>query len=318
MAATDFYITTMKKTILIILLITGNIFSLLYAQTDRLRIAVFDPSGIGNNVDEGLIAATREIISSVLVNTGKYNIVERSLLDKILTEQKFSNSGAVDASQISELGRLVGANKAILTVLTATGKRIVLSIKMVDIKSANVENQKTQVVASDEILDIVEPLTLEMIGETVPKSESNSKTGSLFGGKGNTKKLSDVVQEEKKQSNEYKSDKERFAEQNEEEVFSISDSIEEREAILFKFKGAKNRKNPTVQLFLDDQKIGDGTLYQGFDIRIKDLNPGNHKLRIEWSGTIANSSLVINTNVKKSYIFTYGTTGFGYALKLVE
>lgn len=68
----------------------------LYAQDEKLRVAVFDPTSSGTSIDEGTKVAVRELISSTFVNTGKYNIVERSLLQQVMKEQKFTNTDVVD------------------------------------------------------------------------------------------------------------------------------------------------------------------------------------------------------------------------------
>ena len=138
-----------------------------HAQNEKLRLAVFDPTSSGTGVDEGTRMAVREIISSTFVNTGKYIIVERSLIEKVMLEQKFSNSGAVDDSQASEIGKLIGANKIVLSVITLAGGRNMLSLKLVDVQTANVERQKTQVITTNELLDVIEPLTLQLMGEEV-------------------------------------------------------------------------------------------------------------------------------------------------------
>ena len=130
---------------------------------DRNRIAVFDPASSGTSIDEGTKIAVREIISSTIVNTGKYSIVERSLLEKVMEEQKFSNSGAVDDMQATEIGKLAGANKVVLSVVTLTGGRNMLSIKIIDVMTATIERQKVKVVTSGELLDVIESLTLEML-----------------------------------------------------------------------------------------------------------------------------------------------------------
>jgi hypothetical protein len=137
------------------------------AQDQKLRVAVFDPTSSGTTVDEGTKVAVREIISSTFVNTGKYTIVERSLLDRVMKEQAFSNTDVVDESQATELGRLAGANKIVLSVVTLVGGRNMLSIKIIDVQTATVDQQKTKIVSSNDLLDVVEPLTLELLGEEV-------------------------------------------------------------------------------------------------------------------------------------------------------
>ena len=162
----------------------------LQAQNEKLRVAVFDPTSSGTSIDEGTKVAVREIISSTFVNTGKYNIVERSLLQQVMKEQAFSNSDVVDESQATELGRLAGANKVVLSVVTLVGGRNMLSVKTIDVKTATVDKQKTRVVSSNDLLDAVESLTLDMLGEKLSttsvsgSSKSNIKLGKTSGALG--------------------------------------------------------------------------------------------------------------------------------------
>lgn len=139
---------------------------------EKLRIAVFDPASSGTSIDDGTKIAVREIISSTIVNTGQYSIVERSLLEKIMEEQQFSNSGAVNDQQATEIGKLAGANKVVLSVVTLTGGRNMLSIKIVDVETATIERQKVKIVTSGELFDIIEPLTLEMLNLSDAPSET--------------------------------------------------------------------------------------------------------------------------------------------------
>ncbi|MDE5998765.1 MAG: CsgG/HfaB family protein, partial [Bacteroidaceae bacterium] len=84
-----------------------------FADNTKLRIAVFDPASSGTSIDEGTKVAIREIISSTIVNAGVYDIVERSLLEKVMQEQSFSHSGAVNDNDATEIGKLAGANKVV-------------------------------------------------------------------------------------------------------------------------------------------------------------------------------------------------------------
>lgn len=132
-------------------------------EEQPLNIAVFDPTSSSTSIDDGTRIAIREIISSTIVNTGKHTIVERSLLEKVMQEQQFTNSGIVAESDATEIGKMAGANKIILSVVTLTGGRNMLSIKMIDVRTANVDRQQVKVVTSGELLDIVEPMTLKVI-----------------------------------------------------------------------------------------------------------------------------------------------------------
>ena len=153
----------MKKLFLLLTLLICACLSF-HAQTVKKRVAVFDPAISGDVIDNGTKLAVQELIGSTLVNTGRFTIVERSMIDKILKEQAFNNSDLADNSQATEIGKLAGANKVILSAVSSLGGRNVLSIKIIDVETATVDRQKTRVVTTDEILDVVEPLTLEVIG----------------------------------------------------------------------------------------------------------------------------------------------------------
>jgi hypothetical protein len=294
-------------------------------QKTKPRVAVFDPTATGTSIDEGTVVAVRELISSALVNTGSYNIVERSLLDKVMKEQKFSNSGAVDASQASELGKLAGANIVVVSVLTAAGKRFMASIKMIDVQTASVANQKTKTLKSaDEFLDIVENLMLETIGEAPvaqPSGASSffgiSKSDDKKSAKAAQKDNDDIEQRLREKQQQREQQQKAAAERGSEEVFTSSSSGDGK-AVELRFTGASSSKNPTVQLYLDGKLVGSGTLNQGFTIKFTDPHPGARALKADWSGTVSDKTFNINTSVKNYYEFEYGTTGFGYAFKIKE
>ena len=153
-----------KKILIVNILLLGSVIVSIAQQYEKLRVAVFEPFSSSLAIDGVTKEAVRELISSTFFNTGKYTLVERALLQQVLKEQIMSNSDVIDDSQATELGRLVGANKIILSVISMVGERIMLSIKVIDAKTAAVELQKAKVVGSNDLLDAVEPLTLELLG----------------------------------------------------------------------------------------------------------------------------------------------------------
>ena len=145
-------------------------------RTKPLRVAIIDPSLPGNN-DPALQIGVREIISACFVNYGhEYSIVERSQLDKIMAEAKFNNSDAVDESQATELGRLAGADRVVLSVISRMGSRSLISIKMINVETASVEKQQSKLVETESLLDVIEPITLVILGEKKDVSVNTPKT----------------------------------------------------------------------------------------------------------------------------------------------
>jgi len=149
-----------------------NIIVLLLGLTamaqNKLRVAVFDPTSSSASIDAGTKEAVREVISDVFVNTGKYSMVERSMLQSVMKEQSLSNTDAFDESKAAELGKMAGANKIVLSVISAVNGRNMVSLKIIDVKTSNIEQQRViRDIAPRELLNSVETATLEILGEKV-------------------------------------------------------------------------------------------------------------------------------------------------------
>lgn len=130
------------------------------------RLAVLDPVISGDNLSKGLAMGVQEIISSCLVNNAEnYSIVERSLLGKVMSEAQFSNTDAVDENQAIELGKLAGASKVILTVISRFEERCMISIKLIDVSTAKINSQISKLVDYEVVLDAAYPMTLAIIGK---------------------------------------------------------------------------------------------------------------------------------------------------------
>ncbi|WP_005037949.1 CsgG/HfaB family protein [Holophaga foetida] len=74
----------------------------------NIRRVAFAP--VTNPVEEELLAACLADLSNT-----ELEIMDRGNLEKVLKEQKFSNSGLVDSNQAVELGRLLGSPVLLLT-----------------------------------------------------------------------------------------------------------------------------------------------------------------------------------------------------------
>lgn len=253
----------MKNKFVFLLSILLSCCGLLTAQ-ERERIAVFDPSSSGTAIDEGTKMAIRELIGAAIVNMGTYNLVERSLLESVMREQQFSNSGAVDDMQATEIGKLAGANKVVLSVVTLTGGRNMLSIKMIDVMTAAVERQKVRVVSSGELLDLVEPMTCEMLGQEAEERLSAQSSPSV-------------------------EDDRQIPPPAPGTLSSVDPPIDlstlrEDEVLIYMppFSDFKKEEhgNLTLQVKWDKNTVGIGKLREGFTIRLSGVAPGKHVLKI--------------------------------------
>ncbi|HTQ97911.1 MAG TPA: CsgG/HfaB family protein [Candidatus Acidoferrum sp.] len=74
----------------------------------------------GSNQDIG--KGISDMLVDKLLKDGKYRLVERSALDKILAEQNFSNSDRADSNTAAKIGKVLGVDAIIIGSITQFGR----------------------------------------------------------------------------------------------------------------------------------------------------------------------------------------------------
>ena len=114
---------------------------LLLAAEVRQKVAVMDFKTVGDSTDLGEGAA--EILRTTLMETGKYTVVERSMLKEALEEQKLGLSGAVDQTTAVGIGKILGAQLvAVGSVVKMDERSYTLNIRFVDVATGEVISGK--------------------------------------------------------------------------------------------------------------------------------------------------------------------------------
>src|SRR2546429_4726861 len=98
-------------------------------QGRKKRVAIFDfdyatvqtstAALFGTNVDVG--KGISDLLVTDLVKDGTYSVIERKALDKILTEQNFSNSDRANPTSAAKIGKLLGVDAIIVGSITQFG-----------------------------------------------------------------------------------------------------------------------------------------------------------------------------------------------------
>ena len=161
-----------------------------------------------------------------------------------------------------------------------------LSVKMIDVKTASVERQKVKVVASGELLDVVEPITLALV-DASGQSDNDATVIAA----------SVSIQED----NGVKP-----TPQKDEVVFYLPSGYEPKK---------EKQKDLPLIVKLDKEIIGSGTLGAGFTIRVPKQS-GVHKLVIGGQAAIKTDFDKYNFFELQLYRWTYmGTAMYGVSLK---
>ncbi len=109
------------------------------AEFEKNKIAVLDFQMQGKqyqNNDMGAIVA--EWLITALVKEGRFDVVERRLLQKVLQEHQLAMSGVVDDSSISELGQVLGVKIIISGAVLHFQNIIEVNARIIDVANGSI------------------------------------------------------------------------------------------------------------------------------------------------------------------------------------
>ena len=154
-----------------------------YGTVKTVVAAIF---GTDQDVGKGIT----DLLVQKLVQDGRYSVIERSALDKVLTEQNFSNSDRADATSAAKIGKVLGVDAIILGSITKFGR----DDKSVGgagggrsgwtrvIAGANKKDSKAEVAITARLVNTT---TGEILAAVTGNGQSTRSGFSLGGGGGN-------------------------------------------------------------------------------------------------------------------------------------
>ncbi len=98
------------------------------AQKKRVAVMNFEYGTVRSSTqaifgtDQDVGKGISDMLVQKLVQDGKYSVIERNALDKVLGEQNFSNSDRADASTAAKIGRILGVDAIIIGSITQFGR----------------------------------------------------------------------------------------------------------------------------------------------------------------------------------------------------
>ena len=100
-------------------------------------IAVVD--FMGNNISEGECRALTDRLRIELYNTKYYKVVEREIMEEVLKEQKFQQSGCTSDACMVEIGQLMGVDRIVGGNISKVGNVYSVSARIVNVESGEIE-----------------------------------------------------------------------------------------------------------------------------------------------------------------------------------
>lgn len=129
-----------KKFIYIVILIFS---AALFSETKKEIVGIYNITA--RNVDENSADTVSDILRSEIAKTGKFEVLDRSNMDKILQEQNFQTSGITNSDDAVKAGKILNVDLMAFGSFSKLGKAYVISIQMVNVESGKIiysENEK--------------------------------------------------------------------------------------------------------------------------------------------------------------------------------
>jgi hypothetical protein len=115
-------------------------------------------------MDSGVSMVITDIFTNQIQANGKYRVMERSQMNRILSEQGFQNSGACSSTECAvEIGRLLSIDKMFIGSIGKLGESWVINIRIISIQTGEIlSNVSKQVVGK---VDNLSPAAIQMANE---------------------------------------------------------------------------------------------------------------------------------------------------------
>jgi TolB-like protein len=148
-------------------------------ENQKRTIAVVEFADLRGNVTDFGRFIAEELITH-LYETKKFKVIERQLLNKVITEQKLSLTGIVDQTSAQKLGKLLGVDAIATGTVTDLGKSLRVNARLIDTSTGEIfAVAQTEVAKDDAVTKLMggDSSTSSDSGRTnQPSSASKSRT----------------------------------------------------------------------------------------------------------------------------------------------
>jgi len=135
------------------------------AQFKKTKIAVLDFQMQGEQTsakDMGKIVA--EWLITGLVETGRFDVIERRLLEKLLEEQKLGVTGAIDPNSAAQLGKILGVRIIVSGTVTSLEGYTEINARLINVDSASIiAAEKVRAGSTEKLRDLVTKITDKIV-----------------------------------------------------------------------------------------------------------------------------------------------------------
>jgi len=141
------------------------------SEDGKKKIAVIEFSDLEGNVTQFGKYLAEELITR-LFRTKKFEVVERQLLNKIISEQKLSITGMIDPKSAKELGRILGVDAIVSGTITEFDADLKVNSRIISTETGKVFGvAATNIVKDDDVRKLMGIISTAQSGEVQKQTE---------------------------------------------------------------------------------------------------------------------------------------------------
>ncbi|MGC9027720.1 MAG: CsgG/HfaB family protein [bacterium] len=154
-------------------------------EQKKHTIAVIEFADLQGNVTNFGRFLSEELITK-LFETGKFKVIERQLLDKVIAEQKLSLQGMVDPESAKKLGKILGVDAICSGTITDLGQSLEVNARLISTETGEIiAVASTKIFKDDSVLHLMsEGVTTTAVSQpvgTTPPPENTPTPKKLAG-----------------------------------------------------------------------------------------------------------------------------------------
>lgn len=161
----------MKRTLLFVLIIVSALGTFAHART---KIAILSFKGI--NVEDYVPSAVVEILSTSFIDSGEFEVIERSQLNSVMSELSLQYSDDFSEEDAQDIGNMLGAEIVIIGSVTKLGDRITVNIRGIAVATGTAKfAKKINADSMSELPDNIDNLVAMLTGGEVRETKRTKK-----------------------------------------------------------------------------------------------------------------------------------------------
>ncbi len=142
-----------------------------FSGTEKIKLAVVDFVELqGTASDFGAYLA--EQLTTELFKTGRFDVIERRLIGKLLEEQKLAATGVLDAVSAQKIGSVFGVKAIVTGTYTLLASHVKVNARIVSTDSGNVFGAAGSLMeAGPEVIALMPPGTFQPVVAPQPQDQ---------------------------------------------------------------------------------------------------------------------------------------------------